>query len=187
MVILLLGGSASGKSRWAEGLAVALRRRSGGPLLYLATMAAEDGESRRRVTRHRKLRAGKGFLTVERPVGLMELSLPPGATILVEDLGNLVANEVFSPEGGGERAVRLGLEHLRRQAKHLILVGNEIFSDGEAWQGEMAAYLRLLAQAQAACAAWSGAAGAVICGIPLWQKRPKESWFEELIKEAEPP
>ena len=107
--------------------------------------------------------------------------------ILVEDLGNLVANEVFSPEGGGERAVRLGLEHLRRQAKHLILVGNEIFSDGEAWQGEMAAYLRLLAQAQAACAAWSGAAGAVICGIPLWQKRPKESWFEELIKEAEPP
>ena len=37
MVILLLGGSASGKSQWAEGLAVALRRRSGGPLLYLAT------------------------------------------------------------------------------------------------------------------------------------------------------
>ena len=69
MIILLTGGSASGKSGWAEGLAAALHRRSGGALIYLATMAAEDGESRRRVARHRAQRAGRGFLTVERPAG----------------------------------------------------------------------------------------------------------------------
>lgn len=186
MVILLLGGSASGKSGWAEGFAAALARQSGGPLLYLATMAAEDEESRRRVLRHRELRSGKGFSTVERPTGLAGLELPPGAAVLVEDLGNLCANELFSPEGGGERAVLRGLEHLRRRAAHLVLVGNEVFSDGENRSGGTADYLRLLARTQAACAAWAEAAGTVICGIPLWRKCPAESWFEELVKEAEP-
>ena len=186
MIILLTGGSASGKSGWAEGLAAALHRRSGGALIYLATMAAEDGESRRRVARHRAQRAGRGFLTVERPAGLRELTLPPGATVLLEDLGNLAANELYRPGGGGAGAVLDGLEHLCRQAASLVVVGNEVFADGEDWDRGMADYLRLLATAHTACAARADAAGTVACGIPLWYKRPEGPEFDALREEADP-
>ena len=60
---LVSGGAASGKSELAEGIATGF----GGVLVYLATMEVWDEEDRRRVDRHRTLRAGKGFVTVERP------------------------------------------------------------------------------------------------------------------------
>ena len=58
MLILVSGGSASGKSEFAEGLVAAsgLETRA-----YLATMQVWDAESERRVERHRRMRAGKGF------------------------------------------------------------------------------------------------------------------------------
>ena len=54
MLILVSGGSASGKSEFAEGLVTAsgLETRA-----YLATMQVWDAESERRVERHRRMRA----------------------------------------------------------------------------------------------------------------------------------
>ena len=70
MLILVSGGSASGKSRYAEELVV---RTQAGERIYVATMQVWDAESRKRVERHRAMRAGKGFRTVERPVRLGEM------------------------------------------------------------------------------------------------------------------
>lgn len=192
MIILLTGGSASGKSDWAEALAAALHKRKKkedpeSPLLYLATMNSPDRESRRRVARHRARRANKGFTaTLERPTALAELNLPENAALLLEDLGNLAANEFFAPDGGGEKALFAGLEHLFTCAAHLVLVGNSVFSDGERWTGSMAEYTGLLAKAQALCAARADAAGEVVCGIPLWHKRPAGEEFRQLLEEARP-
>ena len=65
MVTLIIGGAASGKSAYAEELAM---QSPGVPRLYVATMLAQDAESRARVKRHRALRRGKGFFTVECPL-----------------------------------------------------------------------------------------------------------------------
>ena len=70
---LISGGAASGKSEYAEQTAVA----AGGPRYYLATMQVWDEESRRRVEKHRAMRAGKGFATVECPENLAAVDLPP--------------------------------------------------------------------------------------------------------------
>ena len=96
MLILVSGGSASGKSEFAEGLVTAsgLETRA-----YLATMQVWDAESERRVERHRRMRAGKGFATVECPVNLAGAVLPAGCAALLEDLSNLTANEFFGPQG----------------------------------------------------------------------------------------
>ena len=59
----MLGGSACGKSGWAEDLAC----RLGGPLIYLATMEPWGQEGAERIARHRKARVGKGFSTLEQP------------------------------------------------------------------------------------------------------------------------
>lgn len=58
MMILITGGSGSGKSAYAEQtvLAQGAARR-----YYIATMRPWDEECRRRIARHRQMRADKGF------------------------------------------------------------------------------------------------------------------------------
>ena len=62
MFTLVIGGAASGKSGYAEGLVLASPHR---PRYYIATMEPLDGEARRRVEKHRGMRADKRFETVE--------------------------------------------------------------------------------------------------------------------------
>lgn len=95
MLILVTGGSASGKSAHAERL---LCEHAASSRLYLATMQPFGAAAQKRIARHRALRQGKGFQTVERPLNLAGLELPRRYDgILLEDLGNLLANELFAP------------------------------------------------------------------------------------------
>ena len=66
MMMLVTGGASSGKSAYAETAALELP----GPHYYLAAMKPFGEDGARRIARHRKLRAGKGFLTVECYEGL---------------------------------------------------------------------------------------------------------------------
>ena len=73
MLTLVLGGSASGKSEYAEQLVL---EAGAGPRFYIATMEPYDEECLRRISRHRAMRASKGFETLECPRGLAGLALP---------------------------------------------------------------------------------------------------------------
>jgi len=113
MKILVYGGSASGKSIFAEEKAVSLFGKSSSEkksLVYLATMDRNSGgDSAERIMRHREMRQGKGFSTVESSVSdcdsflsdLLEklsetIENSAYSSVLVEDVGNLVARVVFS-------------------------------------------------------------------------------------------
>ena len=66
MIYLVTGGSGSGKSAYAELLLSGfenIRSR-----YYIATMQVYGEEGKKRVERHRRLRAGKGFITSEQTV-----------------------------------------------------------------------------------------------------------------------
>ena len=71
MLAVITGGSGSGKSEYAESVATSLAKRDGLPLYYIATMRPFGAEGMWRVERHRKLRAGKGFETIECYVNIM--------------------------------------------------------------------------------------------------------------------
>lgn len=171
MLILVSGGSGSGKSEFAESLVVSsgLSER-----IYLATMQVWDEESVRRVERHRQMRAGKGFATLECPTGLDRLEVPAHSAVLLEDLSNLSANEYFSSDRDGAfDRVLAGIERAAARADLLVVVTNELFSDGVRYDPETAAYLELLAGLNRAIAAQADQVYEVVCGIPVAWKEAK--------------
>lgn len=79
-MILITGGSGSGKSAYGE-----KRILEAGEMTryYIATMEVFGEEGRKKVERHKKLRQGKGFITIESPkdVGrekVLEMLRPDG-------------------------------------------------------------------------------------------------------------
>ena len=100
MLMLVVGGAASGKSAYAERLVL----QTALPRYYLATMQVWDAECAARVEKHRRMRAEKQFETLECPLHLGTVRLPARGTALLEDLGNLTANELYDPAGAGDAA-----------------------------------------------------------------------------------
>ena len=169
MLTLVLGGAASGKSEYAESLVL----RTAGPRWYIATMQGWDAECAARVEKHRRMRAAKQFETVECPLHLDAVHLPARGTVLLEDLGNLAANELYDPAGAGEdaaAAILRGLDSLSAQCEHLIVVSNEVFSGGADYADDTGRDLLAVAQVNNAFAARADNVVRVVCGIPVYYK-----------------
>lgn len=165
MLTLIIGGAASGKSEYAERLAAA----APGPRVYLATMRRHDAECEARIEKHRAARAGRGFVTCEREAGLSGLALPAGTrTVLLEDLGNLAANELYGGAGEGAfDAALAGIDELCARAARVYVVSNEVFSDGAPYDPGTRRYIELLGALNRALAARADRVVEVVCGIPL--------------------
>ena len=169
MLTLVLGGAASGKSEYAESLVL----QTTGPRFYLATMQVWDAECAARVEKHRRMRAEKRFETVECPLHLDAVRLPARGTALLEDLGNLTANELYDPAGAGDAAaahILQGLDALAAQCENLVIVSNEVFSGGPNYAGDTDRYLLALARVNNALAARADAVVRVVCGVPVYYK-----------------
>lgn len=171
-MILVTGGSASGKSEFAERLVL---EQCGGKRLYIATMRVWDEEGREKVARHRRMRSEKNFDTLECHTDLGGLSpdLLAGRIVLLECLSNLAANEMFEA-GGSPAAIRTrivsGVRHLMCHAGALVVVTNEVFCDGGSYSDETRAWLRLLGQVNQDLSALADRAAEVVYGIPVWIK-----------------
>ena len=169
MLTLVIGGAAIGKSEYAESLVL----KTALPRYYLATMQIWDAECAARVEKHRRMRAAKQFETVECPLHLDAVRLPDRGTVLLEDLGNLTANELYDPAGAGADAagaILRGLDILALQCENLIVVSNEVFSGGADYAGDTDRYLLALAQVNNALAARADNLVRVVCGIPVYYK-----------------
>ena len=130
MIIKVTGTPGSGKSRKAEELVLELSAPE--QRYYIATMLPYGEEGERRVEKHRKYREGKGFRTIEQPFDLPEalekIEKPEEATVLLECVTNLAANEMFARECPGKEAlikkITADIRQLSKQVKNLILVTN---------------------------------------------------------------
>lgn len=109
MLHIVYGGSASGKSSYAESFAMSLQ--GDGRLLYIATMypykwntTEIDPETMQRIERHRAMRADKGFDTVECYRHVEHIVAKRQDVLLLECMSNLLANEMYlepdSDDGG---------------------------------------------------------------------------------------
>ena len=176
MMILLTGGSACGKSAYAEELCC----RSPLPRYYLAAMKPYGREGGRKIKRHRALRAGKGFETIERYPDYENLRLPRRGAALLECIANLTANEMFDDDGKMSDPcprVLAGVKALNGQCDLLVVVTNDVGSDIRVYEEGTAAYIRALGRINAALAAMADAVIEMAAGIPLPIKMPREDIF----------
>jgi len=114
---LIYGPNNSGKSKYAEDVAVA----SGKKLIYLATMVPQNEENLKRIEKHRIQRQDKGFQTIEAGWNIGELEVESDAVILLEDASNLVANGIFMHGTDAEKAYQ-DILTLAGKCKKLIVV-----------------------------------------------------------------
>ena len=173
MLTLVTGGSGSGKSAFAEDKVLSFGKAE---RIYIATMHPFDEESYKRIERHRKMRAGKGFETVECYTGLKNVTLPEGCVVLLECMSNLAANEMFEDQGAHEQTVQeitAGVENLLRQAAHVVIVTNEIFSDAAVFDGEMDTYLKYLGKINQEIAKRAEEVVEVVYGIPVYHRKSR--------------
>ncbi len=174
MLTMITGGSGSGKSAYAEDRILAYGE---GNRVYIATMEPFGEEGAKRIQRHRKLRAGKGFSTVERYTDLAGLAVPAGSYVLLECMSNLVANEMFRPDGAGEgllEEILLGVEKLCAQAAQVCIVTNDIFSECLGYEGETVRYQESLGAVNQTLARRADEVVEVVYGIPVILKERRE-------------
>lgn len=160
MLHIVYGGSASGKSSYAESFAMSLQGE--GRLLYIATMypykwntTEIDPETMQRIERHRAMRADKGFDTVECYRHVEHIVAKRQDVLLLECMSNLLANEMYlepdSNDGGlaktmsevekagvgmsetlspVSKKIVQALVNLSTRVQDVVIVTNDVFSDG---------------------------------------------------------
>ena len=190
MLHIVYGGSASGKSSYAEIFAMSLQGE--GRLLYIATMypykwntTEIDPETMQRIERHRAMRADKGFDTVECYRHVEHIVAKRQDVLLLECMSNLLANEMYlepDSNAGSDMAETMSpvsnkivqaLIDLSTRVQELVIVTNDVFSDGGSltYDESTREYVKNLAEINCALAREAATVTEVVCGIPVIVKK----------------
>ena len=170
MRALVVGGSGSGKSAFAENLACSLSPQR----TYAATMTGNDPEAQDRIARHRKQRAHMGFRTIECAGSIATEAFNPQQDdiVLLDDLGNLVSNALFLENGRmpnpNHVLERLDheLEELSARHRHVVVVAPLAGSEGPSAYESTRTWLRVCGTLCCRLAARFETVIEVACGIP---------------------
>jgi adenosylcobinamide kinase / adenosylcobinamide-phosphate guanylyltransferase len=98
-IVLVTGGSRSGKSAFAQKLA----ESSPGPRAFIATCPVLDDEMRERIRKHQEARRGRGWDTIEEPLDIRGAITKAHqySTLIVDCLTLWINNLLFEAEKSG--------------------------------------------------------------------------------------
>lgn len=125
MMYLIIGTPDSGKSELAEDLISSVSGDKN--KYYIATMIPYGREGALRVSKHRAMREGKGFTTLEIPFDVCDAVIPEQSTVLLECVSNLAANELFerkTPDEECEEKIIMDILALSDKADEIVIVTN---------------------------------------------------------------
>lgn len=172
MMTLIIGGSGSGKSEYAENRLLSYAK--GQNSYYIATMQIYDEEGQKRRERHRKMREGKGFETIEQPRNIETVTdkIKENSVAILECVSNLVANEMFSEgeiqeEALVEQHIVSGIVQLQKTLHHLVIVSNNVFEDGAEYDETTMAYIRAIGNVNRQIAKMADEVVEVVVGLPI--------------------
>ena len=173
MIILVYGGSACGKSQFAED--TICRLSEGKNKYYIATMqVGDDEENIERVEKHREMRREKGFTTIECQCNLEKAldAMSDSKNALLECVSNLVANEMFF---GGEiigkeetvTKIKSGIDKLIFEIENLVIVTNNVFESDSDYDETTLSYMDALGEINTYLSGLADEVYEVVVGIPL--------------------
>ncbi len=129
MINLILGGARSGKSSYAEQLAISSAKK----VVYIATAQAKDEEMQQRIQHHQQQRPSE-WQTVEEPIQLaavLKQYAQPEYCVLVDCLTLWLSNILFDEQGitdekQFQQQREALLDSLPQLKSEIIFVSNEV-------------------------------------------------------------
>lgn len=182
-IILVSGGTRSGKSRFAESLFL----QSIAPLHYVATCPRIPGDADldRRIELHQQRRAGLGIHDIEEELELASVlasSAKAGASVLVECLGLWISNILYKKtfkdlqeESNLKDWVHQQCDLWRQSPGTLIVVAQEAGLGMQPMERSARQWLDLLGTARNAFAQDADEVWMMVSGIPLQIKSKSET------------
>ena len=176
--ILIIGGARSGKSRFAQELALKL----GEPVLFVATAAAGDEEMRQRIEKHQQARPNTwSTLEVTTHVGSQILQKIGEARVVIVDCITLLVNNILSQHSDQtgkqidapliEKKLIAEINELVECINHtnasFIIVTNEVGLGLVPANRESRLYRDLLGRANQILAQCAGEVYLMVAGLPV--------------------
>ena len=199
-IVVVYGGSGSGKSQVAENISEKLYQQGKKEhLYYIATMIPYGEESKQKIERHKRQRQEKDFVVKEIYYDLRQKKEFENSVILLDCLSNLIANEWYRflsnkevlGQGELEKAKREicqkivnELLEIREQNCDIIVVTNDIFRSVRThWEGEED-YLSCLGLINEKLVKWSDCVYQVVAGQEVCLKSQSKK-NKELLQEIQ--
>lgn len=181
-LIFITGGVRSGKSSFAERMAMEIASETGGQLTYLATGVPSDSEMKVRIAKHQRDREEgiHRWKTIERSVqiGRIATDFNDKDIILLDCVTTLLNNELFSSEQTWDdhflkmikENIITGITSIKNRARTMIVVSNEVFYESLLGNELVFTYGRLLGQIHQYLVKEADQAFLVEAGIPIEMK-----------------
>ncbi len=170
MIILVSGGATSGKSHFAENFAMNLSNLR----YYLATMRCFDSEAEEKKNIHIEKRKFKNFITIEQYKDVNLIKIDYKSVVLLECLPNLLANESYEDDAKEKenptKKIVDDIMSLSKKCEHLVIVTNEIFSDGIEYDDFTRKFIENLGEINISLAKISDVVVEVVYSIPIFHK-----------------
>jgi adenosylcobinamide kinase/adenosylcobinamide-phosphate guanylyltransferase len=172
-IVLITGGSRSGKSAYAQCLGEALPA----PRVFVATCPVLDDETRERVRRHQADRAGRGWQTIEEQVDLVGAlgRTPRPGVVLVDCLTRWINNLMYAGQQAGRDLTeddvaarcRAILSACVPLTGRVIFVTNEVGMSIVPDTAVCRRFRDLAGRCNQVMAAGADAVALLVCGVPL--------------------
>ncbi len=168
-MILVMGGGGSGKSEYAENLLSDIRENK----FYIAAMKPIGIEGLERINKHKMLRAGKCFTTIECPTDIEKSlkNMNKESSALIECISNLAANEMFKDKkiisnDIVAKKILNGISEIDSKIARLVIVTNNVYEDGISYDETTRVYMQALSDINIQLAAKAEMVIEVVAGIP---------------------
>ena len=178
-VIILVGGSSSGKSQLAENMTADLACQNHLEVYYIATGTIWDQEFARRVEKHR-LRRPAHWHTFEEPLDLnrsLQKIKDKKSVIMVDGIGTWIANHMYQEEGtfywDDQQAQVLKNQTSRfiqaweAMEGHLLIVADEVGMDVVPENAQARLFRDINGQINQQLAQAADRVYLVVCGLPV--------------------
>lgn len=165
-VTLVLGGVNSGKSSFAERLAL----DAGLPRVYIATAQCYDAEMKQKITDHQRQR-GPDWTTIEAPFDVAGAiaSTEPNSVILIDCLSMWITNHLLS-ETDFPSFVDTTLAAIHAAESPIIIVSNEVGLGGVSDNALARSFAKTQGRLNQQIAAFADRVVFVAAGLPMWLK-----------------